>query len=243
MIQSIIQKIIFATIIVIVLCLGFIGCGETNKPIDNEPIVIYDAHTINGFSGMHPKISPVIVESDLILVGDIYKAVYEGEYAPTYLMNITEVLKGSTNANKVKINSNLIGTYYSCILFLHKDGDSYVPTIQEFDGYDESILLYNELYNRFHDNKDDIKLLVNAYNSNKELFSKAGKQDLFNLFTQLKSRSGESKSIKDRFLTDVYYLADKQNIPMLLEWEQIDNNNSTTHIINSIIQMLEEREE
>jgi hypothetical protein len=247
MFQSIIQKIIFAT--TIVLCLGLISCTETNKPIDpvyNEPIVIYDTHIGKADSNMHPKISPVIVESDLILVGEFYKIVINNpdvENYVTYLINITEVLKGSTNANEVKIYSKYLTTYDKCILFLRKDGDSYVLTIQEFGGYNESILFYHEMHSKFSDNKDDIKLLLNAYNSNKELFSKVGKQDLFNLFTQLKSRSDEYMYIKSRYLMDVYYLADKQDIPMLLEWKQIENDNSTSFIIDSIIKMLEEREE
>ena len=239
------QKIIFATIIV--LCLGLISCGETNKPIDNEPIVINDTHIMKDV-GLHmpPKISPVIVESDLILVGEVSKMVVNSDigegYTATYLMNITKVLKGSTKANEVKINSKVFGTSDRCILFLRKNRDNYVFTSQEFGAYNESFFLYYQMNSKFLDQKDDIELLLNAYNSNKELFSKAGKQDLFNLFTQLKSRSG-SKFIKDRFIMDVYHLADKQDIPMLLEWKQIENNNYVSYIIDSIIQMLEEGEE
>jgi hypothetical protein len=63
---------------------------------------------------------------------------------------------------------------------------------------------------------------LNAYNKNKELFSLAGKQDLFKLYTQLKNNF-----IRVYFLIDIHYLSynfNKEDIPVLLEWKQMETN-------------------
>ena len=227
----------------IVLCLGLIGCTETNGPIYSEPIVINDTPT-GGETGLYisPKISPVLIKSDIILVGEVYEVVITNpdkeNYVSAYL-NITEVLKGSTNAKEVQVNSNRFSKNDKCILFLQKDGDSYVLTTEEFDYYNESIIWFYHQGANFPYRKDDIKLLLNAYNNNKELFSKVGKQDLFNLWSQLRS----DEIIKCSFLMDIYDIVDKQDIPMLLEWKRIETNIHVINQIEGIIQMLEGRGE
>jgi hypothetical protein len=225
------KNIILAT--TIVLCLGLIGCTEVN----NEPIVINYSPSEGG-DHIGCNISDVLIKSDLIVVTEVYGVDKPDDPSVPLSIkrHITEVLKGSINAKEVRLNNH----YDKCILFLRKEGDSYVLTTEEVDFFDASVIWFDIPYidESFY-YKDDIRLLLDAYNNNKDLFSKAGKQGLFQLWTQLQG----GQYIKSRFLLDVDYLVDEQDIPMLLEWKQMETNMHVIFQIESIIQRLEGRGE
>jgi hypothetical protein len=240
------KNIILAT--TIVLCLGLVGCTETtNTPIYGEPIVInYNpvGEIIVDHIGFN--ISDVLIKSDLIVVTNVYKVVskiYEIDHPDNLFsahLQVTKVLKESTNAKEIQVNADRFSKNDKYILFLRKEGDSCVLTTEEVDFSNASVICFDIPYidESFY-YKDDIRLLLDAYNKNKDLFSKAGKQDLFNLWTQLKS----DHVIKGRFLLDVYHLVDEQDIPMLLKWKQRETNMHVINQIEGIIQMLQGRGE
>ena len=214
-----------------------IGCTETNKPIYSEPIVITGNLTseIPWIRHEITKISIVLIESDIIFIGKINHI----RYPHSVDIEITEVLKGTTNAKEASFISN--GDAYfdqdlTYIFFVRKDGDGYVFTTDEVSILSLIATDLPYLPESFY-RKDDIKLLLDAYNTNKELFSKNGKQDLFRFWTQLKNIGDEV--IKERVLADIYYLCDKQDIPVLLAWKQIETNMQVVNNIDGIIQMLE----
>jgi hypothetical protein len=227
---------------IIALCLGLIGCTESNGPINNEPgEPIAITGTLSGGEtnlSLPTKISYVLIKSDLILVTEVYERDIS-EIPFKVHLNITEVLKGSTNANEVQVNTNNFNKGDKCVLFLRKKGDSYAFTTEEADFSNASAIPIPDYYLY---RKDDIKLLLNAYNKNKDLFSKAGKQDLFNLWTQFKSNKYD-EYIKIRFLQDVKAVADKQDISMLLNWKQRETNQFVIMGIEEIILLINQREE
>jgi len=208
------QKIIFA--ITIVLCLGLISCGEPNKPIDNEPIVINVDNddpiiinkpviTVNGeliVLEYHPyfgsdgnyggiNIYKVVVASDLIVVTKV-KEIDNSKNPHTAYLTITETLHGSTIENEIRFNTNSFSQNEEYILFLCKKGDSHGLTTRVVDGnwsaMSSSIIGINPPWiEEFC--KDDIKSILSAYNNNNEIFAKFGasKQALFQLYPQLNS--------------------------------------------------------
>ena len=236
MFQTIIQKIVFA--ITIVLCLGLISCGDTNQPIDNEPIVINsgDDQVIDKPTAIMDgeeivleevpnfdidtqwggiKLPDVAIASDLIVFTEVYKV----ENSKAYL-TITEAIHGSTNEKEIQIiNTNRFSTNEKHILFLHKNGNSYGFTTHLVNGnwsfITSNIILINPPWVE-ESCKDDIKSILSAYNNNKELLS--NKQALFQLYPQL-----NSWFVKSDILIDIWKIRselDEQDLPVLLEWQQ-----------------------
>ena len=93
------------SIVIIILCLGVISCGE----IINEPIVINDTSTEGetGLYGRIPKISPILTESDLIFVGEVYKVEKEEDSFSLRILSthikIVEVLREQQPRKKPKL--------------------------------------------------------------------------------------------------------------------------------------------
>jgi hypothetical protein len=231
------QKIIFA--ITIVLCLGLISCTETNKPIDpvyNEPIVINDDTYHSGDVASGVVFMPdVTIASDLIVVTEVNKV----ENSKAYL-TITETLYGSTNEKEIQFNSNCFSFSKNekYILFLHKNGNSYGLTTRVVSGnwypIHPSMLLINFPWVE-ESCKDDIKLIMSAYNNNKELLS--NKQALFQLYPQL-----NSWFVKYEILIDIWNIKselNKQDLPVLIEWQQRETElNPPTNIVDDLLNIL-----
>ena len=223
------KNIILAT--TIVLCLGLISCGE----IINKPIVIDNATGISGADRGLVKISHILIESDLIIIGECYKIEEEEDAFPLLLLSahikITEVLKGSTTEKKVQFNNisfNEFNKNDKCILFLRKDGDSYALTTEENDFFNESIMLIELPYvNDSYYCEADIKLLLKAYNRNRDLFSKVGKQDLFKLYPQI-------KAIRAAVLSDLEDLVDENDIEFFANGLQSDDDQYNLFSIRKI---------
>ena len=161
------------------------------------------------------KISIVLSESDIVFVSKINNVDTTNSTYISYI-EVVEILKGSDGDKNIVLNSKRINGYLTedeaylrenntYIFFCRKDGDGFVFTTTPLGIF--SVIPYVE--DSFN-SKDDIKLLLSAYNTNKELFSKAGKQDLFNLYPQLKI-----KYIKFRFLDDLEDLVDENDIEFL----------------------------
>jgi hypothetical protein len=234
-----IKKVILST--TIILCLGFISCKETNGPMVppeeieiffEGPIVINsEANSFSGSGYTNPdaySISDILIMSDIIFVGKVSKI-----DTVLYSVNIeiTDLLKGATNEKIItlrgstverRVSGGLLNVDDVSIYFIRKEGDVFVFSTKGRTAESLSIM-YVELLGSsgpYYETVDDMKLLCNAYKKNKELFSKAGKQDLINLYPQF-----TSNHIKWRFLLSFkivfYRLLDKQDIPMLLEWKQM----------------------
>ena len=270
MFKTIIQKIIFA--ITIILCLGLISCGETNQPIndnehivinidDNEPIVgdpvvtiddngqifidghfVYDIYDASSGAYVGALIHRATIASDLIVVTEVYE-VDNSKNPHTAYLTITETLHGSTNDTEIKVNTNRFSKNEKYIFFLRKDGDRYVLISNlgngHWDYYTSSIISLNLPWIEFW--QDDIKSIRNAYDKNKELFLKAGKQDIFLLYPQLKSWFVKTQVLAT-ILIDVG--VDKQDIPVLLEWKQVeaDDMGVVSILLDHIIRVIEVRE-
>jgi hypothetical protein len=168
------------------------------------------------------------------------------ENSKAYL-TITETLYGSTNEKEIQFNSNRFSKNEKYILFLHKNGNSYGLTTYVVSGNwfpnHPSMLLIN--YPWVEEScKDDIKLIMSAYNNNKELLS--NKQALFQLYPQL-----NSWFVKLEILIDIWRIQselNKQDLPVLIEWQQRETElNPPTDIVhdflNSFIKPLQGEEE
>jgi hypothetical protein len=262
MFQTIIQKIVFA--ITIVLCLGLISCGETNKPIDpiddvinignigddditniDNPTAtddgqifigtnlyydIYDANTgAYGGALMHRA----SIASDLIVVTEVYKV----ENSKAYL-TITETLRGSTTDTEIKVQTNRFSKNEKYIFFLRKDGDRYVLlTYNTGDHYTPSIVSLSLPWAEFW--PDDIKLIISAYNDNRELFS--NKQALFQLYPKLKNWHMRLEVLLDMRWNVGF---DKQDLPVLIEWQQRETEGDVMYtVLQTIIKNLQGEEE
>ena len=261
---------------IILLCLGFISCGEINKPILPEypppetffdgPIRITCNHTEYSGStawGGFPvsKISRVLVESDIIFVGKSIKVSgngYNNEVNEVDI-EIIEVLKGATNEKRATLvgSAAIAYDFYEGNVFIifirkdiRKDGDVFIfPTATNRIGRHSVIVVEDHFRGNIYNNGtpfcnyedlDDIKLLLNAYKKNKELFSKEGKgkKDLFSLYPQLKGFE-----VKSRVLDEVEYLLqqyalDKEDIPILLKWIEIETNDNLIRQIQYILNYL-----
>jgi hypothetical protein len=158
------------------------------------------------------KISIVLSESDLIFIGKVNNVDTTNSKYISYI-EVVEILKGSAGDKNIVLNSKRINGYPSedeaypkegnmYVFFCRKDGEGFVFTTTPL-GILSVIPYVEDSFN----SKDDIKLLLSAINTNKELFSKAGKQDLFNLYPQLKI-----EYIKSRFLDDLEDLVDENDI-------------------------------
>ena len=201
---------------IIVLCLGVIGCGERNNPIGSEtffdgPIVITGDLGAGANNCYLPlAASPIICESDLIFVGEVVENI-GGSWLSARL-KIVEVLKGATNEKYVSFICN--GPYTGLqpsfvkgekhIIFVRQDGDGFVFTTGL--GVHCAIAIELPYLEDSYHHKNDIQLLLSAYDKNRELFSKAGKQDLISLYPQLKS-----EYIKSRVLYDLADLVDEND--------------------------------
>ena len=173
------------------------------------------------------KISVVITESDIVFVGKVNKVEVTASKYTSYI-EVVEILKGSTGDKNIVLNSEMINgalaedevypqennTY---IFFCRKGGEGFVFTTTPL-GILSAIAIdlphVDDSFNR----KDDIKLLLNAYNINKELFSKAGKRSLFNLYSQLKS-----EYIQSRLLDDLEDIVDENDIEFFIRGLQSDD--------------------
>ena len=82
---------------------------------------------------------------------------------------------------------------------------SYIEVVEILKGStgDKNIALNSNCvealyYDRtYYEEVGDVKLLLNSYNINKELFSKEGRQDLVNLYPQFKGYEVKSRVIDD----------------------------------------------
>ena len=257
MFQTIIQKIIFA--ITIVLCLGLISCGETNKPIDDginignigdDDIInidnptatddgqifignlyydVYDAH--NG-ALMHRA----SIASDLIVVTEVYE-VDNSKNPHTAYLTITETLRGSTTDTEIKVQINRFSKNEKYIFFLRKDDGRYVLLTYHTGNYHTpSIVSLSLPWAEFW--PDDIKLIISAYNDNRELFS--NKQALFQLYPELKNWHMRLEVLLD--MRNVGF--DKQDLPVLIEWQQRETEGEVLYtVFQTIIKNLQGEEE
>jgi hypothetical protein len=269
------------SIAIIILCLGFISCKETNGPIVIDdptvqepepffegPIVVTDCSD-GGGGGMiiapeYRKISRVVVGSDLIFVGTVSK--YDSLLLPSppdedkvLELEITEVLKGATNEKYATFKNNArtlidaLGIGDEFMLCLRKDGDGFVFTTATAGkpGYHPRgsiiVITIPQLTGntRYEEDIYDMKLLLTAYKRNKELFSKAGKQDLLKLYPQFQNFQNWS-DVKFYFLQEIEVLIktgviDKDDIPALLEWRQMEIQATRIRIIEDLIRLINSR--
>jgi hypothetical protein len=249
---TMIQKFVFLT--TIVLCLGLISCKEPNgpnippdepEPLFDGPIVVID----DGAGDLYPQptLSGYIVGSDLILVAklsNVYNKYWEdnNHYNEVVEVEITEVLKGATNEKEATFIDGLYAPSKGeeCIIFLRKDkaGDGFVLLTSGYgiwSAFWTKILQNGTTWHYSYEVLDDMKLLLNAYKKNKELFSKAGKQDLLNLYPQLRS-----VEIKGLFLDELVQSGhlDREDIPTLLKWRQAETRESFISTIEWLLNRL-----
>jgi hypothetical protein len=165
------------------------------------------------------KISIVLSKSDIVFVDKVNK-VEVTAYKYTLYIEVVEMLKGLTGDKNILLNSEMINgalveneaclkennTY---IFFCRKCNDGLVFTTTSLGVLSTIAIELPDVDDNFN-HKDDIKLLLNAYNNNKELFSKSGEQNLFNLYSQLKS-----EYIQSCLLVDLEDLFDENDIEVL----------------------------
>jgi len=254
--------------ITLFFCLGLISCGETNQPIDepfiinigdNEPIVdnpvvtidddgrividdhfIYDLYDASNGAYAGALVHHATIASDLIVITEVYE-IDNSKNPHTAYLSITETLHGSTDYTEIQVNTNRFSKDEKYIIFLRRDGDSYVLTCNGNDGWDyytSSIISLNMPWVEAEIWKDDIKSILSAYNKSKELFSEAGKQDVYQLYPQLKSWF-----IKTEVLFTIWRIGiDEQDLPVLLEWQQIETDRTVLSILGHFIGIIERKE-
>ena len=190
--------------------------------------IIFYNFVYSDFSYKATKISIVLSESDVVFVGKVNKVEATSSTYISYI-EVVEMLKGSTGDKNIILNSKLINGAYTgdeaypykgntYIFFCRKGGEGYMFTTTHIGKLSAILIELPHLPESFA-RKDDITLLLNAYNRNKELFSKAGKQELFNLYPQLKS-----EDIQFRVLADIEDLADKYDTEFFAKGLKSDND-------------------
>ena len=248
------KKIVSSAIIV--LCLLFIGCSETEmkiiKPIVGETIIVNSDNTGLEVLALTQNyiILNLISESDLIFVGKVCK---RESLSYTVHLEIAEILKGETEeeiatfTGRIYLNF-LEGDRY--VIFLRKGGRGFFLTTLPYDFLsiiETEILSSRDDYQGVlvYDNAlEDIKLMVSSYNENEELFF--SKDNLFNLYPQLKCHY-----IQCCFLRDIFYIQNKsgyfrpflykEDIPTLLEWQEKETPFTTIYnLISNIIMIIRE---